>query len=331
MAPKQKKRKTTSSPSTLEPFRLIVLVMLFLLPLHSIGGGGSLIRNSENVFGSSTHFKGARLTTLTAQNLHPASKAENINGILELAERESRIDTIHMMQLARAFELMPHGDRVLLACLQEEACQPDKFLEIVRASSLHAEIVTRNPSLGMVQVNHAVGALNENLMIRYFEHSGWSRVQGQVGRTGFDGLFVKYDNGTIKDVLIVESKYNTSILQSTNFGVQMSQNWTRRKIEELIAHYPGDDTYPKIEKLILADAYRAVLWNLKVDEDSIRIGLSRVKSKGETVELVTAEGTDIEQLSSPISKTINFGAPSGNFEAKILDWYRDQLTKIENL
>lgn len=315
----------------MEPFRVIVLLMLSLLPLHSFGGGAALVRNADNIFGSIEQVKVARLAGLSAHDLRPASKAENISSILELAEKENRIDTIQMMQLARSFALIPDGDRVLLACLQKESCQPERFLEIVRTSSLHAEVVKRNPALGMVQVNHAVGALNENLMIRYFEHSGWSRIEGQVGRSGFDGLFVKYDRGAIKDVLIVESKYNTSSLQSTNFGVQMSQDWTRRKIEELIARYPNERAYPNIEKFIRADAYRAVLWNLKVDEDSLKIGLSRIKSKGETVSLATVEGTDIEQLSSPFSNSIIFSAPHSNFEAQILDWYKDELAAIGSL
>jgi len=76
------------------------------------------------------------------------------------------------------------------------------------------------------------------MMVRYFEHSGWTRIDGQVGRTGFDGLFVKYEDGVIKDVLIAESKYNTSTLQSTNFGVQMSEEWIRRKMVEIKARFP---------------------------------------------------------------------------------------------
>ncbi len=91
-------------------------------------------------------------------------------------------------------------------------------------------MVTRNPALGKVQVNHAVGTINESLMDRFYTSSGWKSVSGQVGRTGIDGFLMKMDDsGVVRDLLIVESKYNRSMLKPTNRGMQMSDVWVRKK------------------------------------------------------------------------------------------------------
>jgi len=300
--------------------KLLFALLAGLLPLSSFGLGGAFM------FKAGDYVAVTRLAGLSAKDLRHANRLENINGLLELAANENRIDTIQMLQLPRSYVSVADGDRMLLACLQNAMCQPDKFLVVLNTSRLHADVVKRNPGLGLVQVNHAVGAFTENLMIRYFEHSGWTRIDGQVGRTGFDGLFVKYEDGVIKDVLIAESKYNTSILQSTNFGVQMSEEWIRRKMVELKARFPNEDIYMKIAPFIEAGAYRTVLWNLKIEEDALKIGISKVKSKGGTVVIDGAEGSE-----HPFTNSIKFKEPHNKFEKQVLGWYNDELTAIGNL
>lgn len=305
--------------------RLLLVLLIGLLPLPSFGFGGAL------VFKAGDYMKVGRLAVLSAKDLRYASKSENINGLLELAEQENRIDTIQMLQLSRSYASVDDGDSMLLACLQNAKCQPDKFLKVANTSRLHAEVVKRNPDLESPQANHAVGALTEHMMIRYFEHSGWTRIDGQVGRTGFDGLFVKYEDGVIKDVLIAESKYNTSILQPTNFGIQMSEDWIRRKMVELKARFPNEGIYAKIDPFIQAGAFRTVLWNLKIEEDALKIGISKVKSKGGTVAIADANGSDIESLSHPFTNSIKLKAPRNKFEEQVLTWYNEELAAIGKL
>jgi len=309
-------------------FRFLFVVCVALLPTLSLGGGGALIRNVEFVFKAGDYVRVTRLAGLTSKDLRFASKVDNVNGLLELAEMERRIDPIQMMRFSRSYASVANGDDMLLICLRNVKCHPDNFFQVLNTSRLHAEVVRRNPALGLVQAHHVVGALNENLMIRYFENSGWTRLEGQVGRAGFDGLFVKLEDGVIKDVLIVESKYNTSSLQSTNFGIQMSEDWTRRKLVELKLRFPSEDIYQKIEPFIEANAYRAVLWNLKVEKDALNISVSKIKSKGSTVDIANAAGTDVEGLSSPFTKSIMLNAPRNNFEVQVLKWYNDELTAI---
>jgi hypothetical protein len=311
-------------------FRFLFVLSVALLPALSFGGGGAMVRNVQFVFKAGNYVKLARLAGLTSRDLRFASKVDNVNGLLELAEMEHRIDPIQMMRLSRSYASTANGDEMLLVCLRTAKCQPDQFLSVANTSRLHAEVVKRNPTLGLVQAHHYVGALNENLMIRYFEYSGWTRIEGQVGRTGFDGLFVKFEDGVIKDVLIVESKYNTSSLQSTNFGIQMSEDWIRRKMVELKMRFPNEDIYQKIDPFIESNAYRAVLWNLKVEEAALNIGLSKLKGKGGAVDIAVAAGTDIESLSAPFANSVKFKSPQNKFEEQILRWYNDELTATTN-
>jgi hypothetical protein len=309
-------------------FRLLLVICVSLLPVLSFGGGGALVRNIEFVFKAGNYVKVARLTGLSSRDLRFASKVDNVNGLLELAEMEHRINPIQMMRLSRTYASTANGDEMLLICLRTAKCQPEQFLSVANTSRLHAEVVKRIPTLGLIQAHHVVGALNESLMIRYFEHSGWTRVEGQVGRTGFDGLFVKLEDGVIKDVLIVESKYNTSSLQSTNFGIQMSEDWIRRKMVELKERFPSEVIYQKIDPFIEANAYRAVLWNLKVEEDALNIGLSKLKGKGGAVDIAVAVGTDVESLSAPFANSVKFNAPRNKFEEQVVRWYNDELVAL---
>lgn len=309
-------------------FRLFTGLLLSALAFSTLAGGATLLRNIESVFKSGSYVKVARIAELTANDLRHSSMVDNINGLLGLAEQEQRIDAIQMMQLSRQFTKVAEGDQILLACLKHPQCQPDTFFEVMNTSKLHAEVVTRNPSLGRISANHAVGALNENLMVRYFEHSGWTRVEGQVGRSGFDGLFVKYQGGIIKDVLIAESKYNTSSLQSTNHGIQMSEDWVRRKMVELKARFPGKLLYDDIDQFIQAGVYRAVLWNLRVDDTSINISLNKLRSKGSTVEIADAIHLDLSPLPLESSNRITLQAPRNRFEERFLGWYNDELAAV---
>lgn len=311
--------------------KLVLIILLGLLAQSSFGGAAGFVRSFEYVFKAGDYARVARLANLTSKDLRFASKVDNVNGLLELAEQERRIDPIQMMRLSRAYSSSIDGDGLLLICLRVSACQPETFLQVVNTSKLHGEVAIRNPGLGLVQAHHLVGALTENLMVRYFRYSGWTRVEGQVGRTGFDGLFVKYEGDVIKDVLIVESKYNTSLLQTTNHGVQMSEKWVLRKMVELKERFPDESVYRKIEPFIEAGAYRSVLWNLKVEDDALKIGLSKVKSKGGTVDVGVALGTDIETFSAPFTNSIQLHAPRDKFEEMVLGWYNGELGAIGTL
>ena len=60
--------------------------------------------------------------------------------------------------------------KLLLTCLKNTKCQPDVYYSIAKNSDIHADVLARNPALGATQVNHAVGEINERLMLRFFEN-----------------------------------------------------------------------------------------------------------------------------------------------------------------
>ena len=217
----------------------------------ALAGSGVALAKSINVFKAGSYTKtGASLSTLVVKDLRYASKAENVAGLLDLAQNENRIDTLKAMQLSGSFSSLHRGDELLLTCLKNAKCQPDSVYAIAKNSDIHADVLARNSALGATQVNDAVGAINESLMLRFFTSSGWKAVDGQVGRTGFDGLLVKVDDsGSVRDLLIVESKFNTSALKSTNHGTQMSDEWVRRKIQALRSQAPENDTYRQIDRI----------------------------------------------------------------------------------
>jgi len=189
-------------------------------------------------------------------------------------------------------------------------------------------VVRRKPGLNASQVAHEVGAITERLMNRYFLSTKWTRVEGQVGRAGLDGLYVKREGNVITDVLIAESKYNTSPLGMTKHGTQMSDDWTRRKIVELKARFPDAPVYDEVERYIDSGSYRAVLWNLKVDDDVLFVKISKVKGKGGNVEVIDAAGTDVADLWTHPTNTIPLDSPRQGFEAQMVRWYRAELNAL---
>jgi len=270
-------------------------------------------------------FKGTRIVQLTTKDLGKASKVDNINGLLHLANREGRVDTITGMQLVDRFQALPSGDLLLLQCLKSPACDPSLCADVASRSDLHREVALRRPDFNLAQANQAAGAITEMVMIRFFEASGWTKVDGQVGRTGIDGLFVKRNtDGPVREVLIVESKYNTGVLQPTNHGPQMSWDWAKRKLAELILQNPNDPTYPQIAFLIENRDYRARLWNMKIEDGRLRINLQRVHSKGGDVDI---EDGPSDGIPNPPPK-IDVGAPQGSFEKTLVEEYKRALEKL---
>ena len=303
-------------------------------------GSGVGLAKTVHGFKAGSYIKSeATLASLGAKNLRYASSADNVAGVLELANKEGRIDTIQMMQLSGPYSRMANGDALLLRCFQYLRCKPELFLEkclqnskcdanvfleVSRTSELHAEVISRNPVLGKTQVNHAVGAINENLMFRFYTSSAWKSIEGQVGRTGFDGLFVKMDDsGTVRELLVVESKYNRSLLKPTNHGMQMSDEWVRKKIADLRQKSPENATYQQIEEFINRGAYRARLWHLKFEGGKAKIELNSLHDKDGSIHL-----DNIIDVAERTPRVIDLANPKGPFEKQFVSWYRDELDRV---
>ena len=66
----------------------------------------------------------------------------------------------------------------------------------------------------------------------------WQSITPRSGPQGLDHLFIKTKNGVINDVMVGESKYNTSTLNKyTKDGIQMGEEWIGRRLKGLAWRY----------------------------------------------------------------------------------------------
>jgi len=181
---------------------------------------------------------------------------------------------------------------------------------------LYARDIPRD-SLIQGRLNIVNGASAECVMHQFYTQSGWIQVEGEIGRNGIDGLYYKKKNGVIKDVLVAESKWNTSRLgrSGRNKTVkQMSQEWVLRTMNKLINKVPSN-IYSTIKRFIENNQYRARLFRLKPkSHNAIQISIYKIKNKG----LKAFDEIKDRQL-PPISII----SPRNSFEKRMVKVYND--------
>ena len=175
------------------------------------------------------------------------------------------------------------------------------------------------PSDSKIQgrLNIVNGASAECVMHQFYTQSGWTQIEGEIGRNGIDGLYYKKKNGIIKDVLVAESKWNTSRLgrSGKNKAVkQMSQEWVLRSMNKLIKKM-SSSTYSTLKRFIEHNQYRARLFRLKPTRDnSIQISIYKIKNKG----LKAFDEIKDRQLPS-----IKMNNPKNDFEQRMIQAYNN--------
>ncbi|MGE4533469.1 hypothetical protein [Halomonas sp.] len=176
------------------------------------------------------------------------------------------------------------------------------------------------PHLSPSAINHKVGELNERVMNRYYTSSNWRQLPGEVGRNGIDGLFVKFRrDGSIRDVLVSESKYNFSPLGNTLHGRQMSQQWTLRKADELY-RATGDPRYREVKNFIEQGKYRSILWRLKPAADNsgfLAIQRLRVSDNAGILSFDEIRGGHRMLVDRVANQTIDVTQPANAFQASM--------------
>jgi len=174
-------------------------------------------------------------------------------------------------------------------------------------------IMTENKIQG--RLNIVNGYSTECVMHKFYTNTGWVQLEGEIGRNGIDGLYYKKKNGVIKEVLVAESKWNTSQLGwsgKNKLILQMSQQWILRTLEKL-QNYKSLTEYTSIQKLVLHNQYRARLFRMfPVDNNKIQIYIYKIKNKG-----MNSFNTFIESRLKPITME----EPNNNFEKDILNSY----------
>jgi len=198
---------------------------------------------------------------------------------------------------------------------------PYRMKQILLILIINLTIISANNEI-TITANQIQGRLNivngyssECVMHKFYTNTGWIRIEGEIGRNGIDGLYFKKKNGVIKEVLVAESKWNTSRLGwsgKNKLVHQMSQEWVLRTLNRL-QHYKSLPEYKTIKKLVEQNQYRARLFKMfPIGDDKIQIQIYKIKNKGSK-----SFDTFIESKLRPIAIT----APINNFEREILTSY----------
>ena len=182
--------------------------------------------------------------------------------------------------------------------------------------------ITENQIQG--RLNIVNGSSAECVMHKFYTDTGWIRIEGEVGRNGIDGLYLKKKNGVISEVLIAESKWNKSRLGKSGKNKlikQMSKNWVLRTLRRLQKYKPLPE-YTTIKKLVQQDQYRAILFRMfPRSNNKVQIQIYKIKNKG-----FNDYDLKIEQkLDSIVMKH-----PKNSFQAMILNSYNSCRTKALN-
>ena len=193
----------------------------------------------------------------------------------------------------------------------------NKFLFFFLMSlALFARDIPRD-TLIQGRLNIVNGASAECVMHQFYIQSGWVQVEGEIGRSGIDGLYYKKKNGIIKDILVAESKWNTSRLgrSGKNKAVkQMSKEWVLHTMNKLIKKRHSN-TYIILKRFIENDQYRARLFRLKPKGNSqIQITIHKIKNKG------LRAFTKIKDTQLP---PMNINKPKNSFEIRMIKAYND--------
>lgn len=268
--------------------------------------------------------KAGRLSKVTQKSL-TLSKTDNIQNLVDLAIKENKIKFMDQCKYIERFKKIENGDKLLLKCLKNPTCDVENFSSLMNKSSLHVKIAAKYPTMTLGQINIKVGTINENIMNKYFQSTGWRKIEGEVGRNGIDGLFIKKKSGVIVDILVVESKYNKSGLQHTQHGQQMTKQWVSKKIDDLIMQYPNNNDYVNIKKYVDNDIYRAMLWNMKTTDESLLISLKHIHDKSGKINKTNVVGNAKMKINFNGNQEINIKKPANDFHKKISSWYRDEL------
>lgn len=90
-------------------------------------------------------------------------------------------------------------------------------------------------NLAHTQSLNIKGDCAEAAMDAFYEKDGWEKLDGKRGRNGFDGLYVKRNaQGRVVQWIPVDAKAGSSKLSITQRGKQLSPEWIKANLEDLI-------------------------------------------------------------------------------------------------
>ncbi len=198
------------------------------------------------------------------------------------------------------------------------------FKNLLLSLLLFTSLIARDiPSDSKIQgrLNIINGTSAECVMHKFYTNSGWIQIEGEIGRNGIDGLYYKNKNGVIKEVLVSESKWNTSRLgrSGKNKAVkQMSKEWVLRTMDKLVKKM-DTKTYRTLREFISHDQYRARLFKLKPKAgNAIQISIYKIKNKGLKA---------FDEIRDTQLPPIDVNAPTNSFERGMVAAYNSCRSK----
>ncbi len=227
-------------------------------------------------------------------------------------------------------ELLKNSEKNGISGDSSEQNDLKKLTEDTLKTRLKEELPECNDS----NINKIKGNISEQLMDEYFKKSGWEKIQGEVGVNGIDGLYVKRDkDGNITNVLMSESKYNTSQLGDTKDGKQMSKDWIMKKLDNLEKAYPDNQDYSQIKDLVNDDKYRARLWQVNEVDNTLHISLKKIDSTGNEVSISQLSGNENYKINK--IPAIDLKVPTDSYHKSISDSYTtivdNNINKAKNI
>lgn len=325
---------------------LLTVTILGLLPISSglaaptpksVQSGYHSIKSL--IIGTRTINMAQRSLALGGSSVHIAYKVPKIGTnamktrhLLSVAQSRGDVSAVQMVQLGKVYRVLGNeAPRLLAKCLNAPGCRHSEFLVNQRRSYFHRQFSEAMPHLSPSAINHKVGELNERVMNRYYTSSGWRQLPGEVGRNGIDGLFVKYRrDGSVKDVLVSESKYNFSPLGNTQHGKQMSKQWTLKKLDDLYKS-TGNPRYMEIRRLVEQDKYRNILWRLVPSTDGssvVTIQRQRITDRSGVLARENIRGGHRMMVDRVANQAIDTLQPGNAFQSGIARSIRQEFDNI---
>lgn len=197
----------------------------------------------------------------------------------------------------------------------ESECKIAKELNRETKDTLHETLKQKLPEATEIELKKIKGNIGENFMDSHFQKQNWKKIEGEYGVNGIDGLYKQYQNGTIHQVMVAESKYGGSRLGDTKDGKQMSKEWILSKLDTLQEKYPDNKDYATIKKMVENDCYKTRLVNVKEIDNKLSIHFTKIDKEGSIKELNSRETPKVNGLK------IDLNNPKTDFEAKTIESY----------
>lgn len=312
---------------------LLIVISLLLGTTNSNAFSGSALSKA---------FRGVPLLKITPDVLSKYSKVEQVSFLVERARLTGRISSVRSLWLQKQFNKIPGGEKILQQCLIDPKCEPEKVVKRVKDYSsktgafpslqisqmiakddLYYRLAMKTPNSTPTQLKLEAGKIAEDLMDKNFKNSGWVKLEGEVGRNGFDGLYVKLDKSeNIKKVMIVESKYGNARLKRTVDGAtQMSKKWSIKKVDALIKKYPNDPKYKQIKEHILKEHAKYRIYRLQAKNGKLYQAIEKINPKEENVSISKLTGNERYKVNRTQNSEIDLSNPDGKYQESISEIY----------